>query len=224
MVPESPDRYPVNGPLVTIARHGQSYLIHQPGGHIGIPIADGRPYESRLLDVMYGLRLSGSALDIGAHVGNHTLFLAAVCGLTVYALEPGERAYEMLLANIRVNGGIADRIMPYRMAAGAGYGSGRLDRAMTVHADPDGDVPIAAIDDEFDIPDLVLVKIDVEGGEPAVLAGMTRHLDRCSPIVFTEVHGRTAHRAQIAVLGPLGYRETARIPMGSLMLRWDRTG
>ena len=206
---------------MTISRHRHTYLIHDPGGHIGIPIAAGRPYESKMLDHIYGLGLTGTALDVGAHVGNHALFLAAVCGLAVHAWEPGDRQYRMLVANIAANPTLDGRLHAQHLAAGDMPGTGTLNRLMQM-IPGDGPACIARVDDVHDFDDLAVVKIDVEGGEPAALRGMAGHLRRCSPVVYTEVHGRSAHRAQIAVLEPLGYQETARIKMGSLMLEWRR--
>lgn len=211
---------PEPGDVVTIERHGRTYSIHNPGGLIGRPLAAGRPYEARLLDEIHGLGLTGTAIDVGAHVGNHTLFLAEVCGLRVIAVEPDPRSFRMLLANLDLNPTV--RVDAYRLAAGAGPGTGRLARGMTVDPDPDGDVPIRALDELVELPDLALVKVDVEGYEPAVLAGLGRHLTRSGPIVYAETHTRTADRATGAVLEPFGYHRTGEVSMGSKMVRWER--
>lgn len=216
----SPDARPSLGPVIRIDRHHRSYLIHDPGGRIGVPIAEGRPYEHRLLDRIHGLGKTGSALDVGAHVGNHALYLAAICGLTVHAFEPSPRAYPALVANVELND---LPITPYRLAVGPVSTTGRVDSLMRFVEDEDGEVPMRSIDSMLDLDDLAVVKIDVEGGEPGALLGMREHLLRCSPSIFTEVHGRTAHRAQIAVLAPLGYQEVGRVQMGSLMMHWERS-
>lgn len=204
--------------IVELTRHGATWRIEDPGGIIGRPIREGRPYEWRLLDEIAGLGLVGTALDVGAHVGNHALFLAAVCGLRVYAFEPDPATFERLAANVRRNPDLD--VLPVPAAAGVRTERARLGPAMTVIPDPDGDVQIVAIDDFLTIDDLVLVKIDVEGAEPAVLAGMVEHLDRCRPVVYAETHTKTAGRRIAGVLEPLGYRPDGAVRMGSTMERW----
>jgi hypothetical protein len=51
----------------------------------------------------------------------------------------------------------------------------------------------------------MLVKIDVEGFEPRVLAGMTRTLERHHPTVVFEALNRDALLESRSVLQPLGY-------------------
>lgn len=204
--------------IVELARHGATWKIEDPGGLIGRPIREGRPYEWRLLDEIAGLGLSGSALDVGAHVGNHALYLAAVCGLTVYAFEPDPATFARLVENMKRNPGLPVLAVP--AAAGARTERARIGPAMTVIPDPAGDVQVLRVDDFVELDDLVLVKIDVEGAEPDVLAGMVRNLSRCRPIVYAETHTRTAGRRIAAVLEPLGYRPAGTVRMGSSMERW----
>lgn len=223
MSPRHPHRTP-EGEWATIERHGHSYRIRNSGGRMGYFISRGYPYEKPMLDYIWRLGLTGSALDVGAHIGNHALFLAAVCGLTVHAIEPGDRPFRLLVENMEANPTLRDRLFAHRLAAGAEPGHGVLNAQRAVEpADRDWEFAVARIDDVFDLPDLVLVKIDVEGGEPDVLAGMAEHLARSAPIVFSETHSRSARRAQAAVLHPLGYRETAEFKMGSPMVEWRRT-
>lgn len=49
---------------------------------------------------------------------------------------------------------------------------------------------MTALDDLVDrLPPPTLVKIDVEGAEPDVLRGMTRTIERFSPVIVCEIHG-----------------------------------
>src|SRR4029079_13634546 len=199
--------------VVNLERHGHRYWMHDPGGRLGAAYAQGRPYEWRLLDEIAGLGLRGPAFDIGAHVGNHTVFFAAVCGLHVVAFEPNPRAHEMLLDNLALNSGLS--VSTYRVAAGNRTGLGRLTSLMRVEDAPTGPVTVARIDDLLTVGDLALVKVDVEGYEAQVLDGMTEHLKRCHPRIYAEAHNRTAGLKNAAVLQPLGYRHTGTLQMGS---------
>jgi hypothetical protein len=70
-------------------------------------------------------------------------------------------------------------------------------------------VPVARLDDVLaEAPDII--KIDVEGMEPAVLEGARGVLARHRPAVYVETLDDAAFAAVAAILGPLGYRAEAR--------------
>lgn len=202
--------------IVTIRAHGHKYQIVNPGGHIGKPIAQGIPYERKLLEYVHRLKLKGSALDIGAHVGNHALWFAAVCGLTVRAFEPQAESYERLAANVALNPYLP--IWPYQFALGAADGRASVDHKMTI---VDGDDFFVVRGDDVAVDrDLVLIKIDVEGYEPHVMDGLADTIARNKPIVLSESHSDTAEKEQAEVMEPLGYAVETHIHMGSRMAVW----
>jgi FkbM family methyltransferase len=204
--------------LLTITAHDKSYRLLNPGGRIGSKLVNGEPYEKRLLEDVYQRQLSGTALDVGAHVGNHTLYFAAVCGLKVIAIEANSQTFRRLETNIALNPTLD--ITAMHCAAGAKNGRGRLSHDMTIKLDR-GHIPIRPIDQLLDIEDLAVVKIDVEGMEPQVITGMTRHLRRSRPVVYAECHSRTAEQNIEAAFRPAGYALTGGLAMGSTMLRWE---
>lgn len=205
--------------VLTIAVGDISYAIRNPGGRIGSKLVNGEPYERKLLADIAARDLHGVAFDVGAHVGNHSLYLAAVCGLTVYAFEPHPVSYEALVENVRLNPDL--RIFPVCVAAGDREGRGRFSGRMRLKLDR-GDVPVRSLDDV--VPPgvtVAVVKVDVEGMEPEALAGMSGHLARCRPVVYAETHTRTSARRTAEVLAPLGYASTGVIRMGSPMTVWE---
>lgn len=214
--------------LCTIEAHGRSYRIVNPGGRVGSKVERGEPYERRLLWDIYHLGLTGTAFDIGAHVGNHSLFLAGICGFKVHAWECHAPTVDKLRSNIDMNPDLD--ITVHEWAAGYEEGTAHLTAGRWVEFDPTrpdkgalaegGDIEVARIDDRLSVDDLAVVKVDVEGTEPAVLAGMARHLRQLHPVVYAESHSKQASRRIAAVLEPIGYRMDKPIQMGSLMERW----
>lgn len=215
---------------VEIKAFGKRYLINNPGaGRVGSKLAHGEPYEKRLLVEIYQQSYRGTAFDIGAHIGNHSLWLAAICGLKVYAWEPHDGSRDQLTANLALNPDLDITVYPW--AAGDVDAVGRFTKGMWLEFDPDregahlklnrGDVQVHVIDQQMNIPDLSVVKIDVEGMEPHVLRGMIRHLTDYKPVVYAETHTDEMREEISSILTPLGYTNTKDIQMGSLMTKWE---
>lgn len=216
--------------VVEIEAFDRSYRINNPGeGRVGSKLSRGEPYERKLLVDCYQQHFTGTAFDVGAHIGNHTLYLAAICGLTVHSWEPFDDSRADLHANLALNPGLD--VTVHDWAAGATATRGRFTSGMWIEFDPtrDGDkltlerghVRVDRIDDNLDVPDLSLIKIDVEGMEADVIAGAIGHIERSKPTIYAETHTRTSHDSVAAHLEPLGYRVTRTIRMGSPMERWQ---
>ena len=135
--------------------------------------------------------------DIGANVGYMTLFCAGLTGENgrIIAIEPGQRAYDRLVANIELNH--LRNVIPVREAVSDADGYESYCQA--VHSGEDVynslqsvDTPWTSADDfqtasipvhrldtlieksGWPVPDLV--KVDVEGAERKVLRGMSEIL------------------------------------------------
>jgi FkbM family methyltransferase len=139
--------------------------------------------------------------DVGANVGNHSLFLAAR-GCPVVAFEPFAPVRERLLEKARLNPhlsirvlafGLADRdaVLSFTPPSGANVGTGSFggegapaSLALPVRR---GDGAIA----ELGLPPIGILKIDVEGFEAEVLAGLRATLERDRPVMLFELSDRT---------------------------------
>lgn len=211
---------------ITISDGGRSYQMNDPGGRIGKSMRTGKPYEWKMLNEIRKLGLTGSALDIGAHVGNHALYLAKVCDLTVFAFEPNEDAYGALVENIELNEDVPGPVFAYPLAVGVADQPVEWDpdRKMALlplsTGDPAPSFTTTALDDMVQLEDLVLVKVDVEGWEPNVFAGMVETLRASRPVIYSEVHDQNAVDDQRAVLRPIGYQLDHYMHMGSRMACW----
>jgi FkbM family methyltransferase len=216
--------------IVTIEAFGSAYRIVNPGpGRVGSKLANREPYERRLLVDCYQLGAKGTAFDVGAHIGNHSLYLAAICGLTVHAWEPHEQSRAQLERNLSLNPDLDITIHPW--AAGAEDTRGRFTKGMWIEFDPTregdtlkldrGHIPVHRIDDHLDVEDLAILKVDVEGMEPDVVRGAMGHIERSKPTIYSETHTPDAHDAMASLLDPLGYLMTRGIRMGSVMERWQ---
>lgn len=195
---------------LTIEAHGKSYEIEDPGGIIGDCLKSGKPYELKALEHMYRATRAplgtGTAIDIGAGIGNHTLWLAAVCDMFVASFEPLDHV--RLEQNVNLNPDLRIRTHPYGL--GDTEVEGEVVSApehVTGRAlDPSDKVPIVPLDaHEFSL--VKMIKIDVEGMEPEVLRGAQHTIKRFHPILYVEAMDKAAHRANAAHI-PRGYKHT----------------
>lgn len=217
------------GDVVTIESFGHFYRIVNPGpGRVGSKLANGEPYEKKLLQEIARQGFVGTAFDIGAHIGNHSLYLAAVCGLRVHAWEPFADSRAQLEQNLTLNPHL--QVEVHSWAAGDRDTRGRFTSGMWLEFDPTrdgaamkvdrGDIPVHRIDDHVQVDDLAVVKVDVEGMEAAALSGAIRNIERCRPVIYAEAHTASDHDSVADVLEPLGYVMTHTVRMGSPMDRW----
>ncbi|WP_298234194.1 FkbM family methyltransferase [uncultured Azohydromonas sp.] len=173
-------------------------------------------YECAMLEDV-GPRLPESALvlDVGANIGNHTVFFAKVLGLKTVAVEPNPAALQLLRSNIALNG-LEDRVELHPIALGATSGIGRvldddplnMGRARVAVSTDAGlaGVPIRSLDEVVGERRVHLIKIDVEGMEIEVLRGARRTLAASRPMLLAEAATVENLQALDAELRPYGYR------------------
>lgn len=188
---------------------GTARIDADPTDHIGAYYAHGRWYEQDLLDnARSRVHGPGTAIDVGAHIGGHTLWFALAMGLDVIAIEPNPDTFERLTRTIEANPGNIHAI-----PAAAGAAPGHADIAVTRRGNSgatrltlgDGPIPVITLD-SLDLTNVKLIKIDVEGMAPEVLQGAQHLLNKQSPIVYAE-----GDRDKIAAALPAGYRCVAQL-------------
>lgn len=169
-------------------------------------------YESHLLeDVLRRTSPGELAVDVGAHVGNHTLFMAAIAGLDVIAIEPSPASVELLKTNVAANR-VSRQVEVIEAAAGAEEAYGRLveddpaNTGMTRVELGDGDVEVTTVDKLVGRRLVSVLKIDVEGWEEEVLKGSVHVLKRDRPILYMEIIDARHERALRDLLADLDYR------------------
>ncbi len=150
---------------------------HPEPDHLATIIrSTGRFYEPDVLMKILEIYLPGTAIiDVGANIGNHTVFFAAILGAPVLAVEPYAPNHELLQLNIAANG-LEGLVRTHCAALGERDASGYALMADagnfgTVRIQPgDGEIPIrsgACADGIIPERPTGLIKIDVEGGEAA---------------------------------------------------------
>ena len=137
-------------------------------------------------------------IDVGANVGNHSLFAATVFG-HVYSFEPVPWLVERLKNQQTRNAITNMHVFPYALGDADGiaefYSSTMANQGMgTLIKDREKNVQVIEVaikrGDNFlrsiGVDRVDVIKIDVEGFERAVLAGLSETISRHQPIVFFE--------------------------------------
>ncbi len=137
--------------------------------------------------------------DIGANTGQHALFMAPRVE-RVHAFEPWPEALGWLKRNISLNElgnvtvypfglGDANGEAPFHSPTSANLGTGSFRADVNTNR-PAGVLPVRRGDDVFTASGLDrmdIVKIDVEGLELKVLAGLRETLARLRPVIVLEL-------------------------------------
>ncbi|MFJ4167920.1 FkbM family methyltransferase [Paenarthrobacter sp. NPDC089714] len=164
------------------------------GDHIGATIAAGRKfYEWQFLGTLAEYLAPGdTVIDVGANIGNHSLFFAGVCDTDVVAFEPLPLAFEVLQRNVHANS-LEDRIEVRQKALGAAPSKAKLEKldltnvgATTFAVDSDGDFEVSSLDAEAITARVALIKVDAEGMDLQVLRGAADLISRDRPIIAVE--------------------------------------
>ena len=176
----------------------------------------GRFYEPDVLAKVQEIYLPGTTIvDVGANIGNHTVFFAAILGAHVIAIEPYRASHELLEVNVAANG-IGEQVRTHCLALGEREGSGSVrigdpGNLGTVGIQADGgDIPIRSLDGMAPEAPIGLIKIDVEGNEAAVLAGARQTIRRWLPDIIVEANGADRFLATARQLHELGYAPRGR--------------
>jgi FkbM family methyltransferase len=181
---------------IASGRKSFSLELPHPDDHIARTIRQsGTFYEAEMLsDLQSRLFFPQVAVDVGAHVGNHTIFFAGVLNLTTYAFEPNPAHFSLLRSNLRANG-LDGRCTLFNVALGAEPGHGTIDEGSATNSGMsrvtptiNGPVEVTSLDTALPhLERLDVLKIDVEGTELDVVRGVRETLRRLRPVSYIEI-------------------------------------
>ena len=166
------------------------------------------------------------ALDVGANLGEYTLFMAKRLSKgKVIAFEPVETTRNELVFNCGLN--------PFDNIQILGYGLGKKQEMITIYEIDDaheglstvypGDRKVRAsfviqlqkLDDEFEslgISSVDFIKLDIEGGELFALQGAKKVIEKFLPMIMIEINDVTYGAANYSshdvdsFMATLGYK------------------
>ncbi len=173
-------------------------------------------YEAELLKALLKGAPTGIYVDVGAHIGNHTLaFAAAFPATKVIAIEPNHDSFELLTKNTE-----AYEVERHRVAVHDELRHAYIEVQATVNtgnrrifAEPDTGLSVVdarPLDDIVGEQQIALIKMDVEGCEPAVIRSALNTISRCHPIIVAEAKTRDLLALVWGLLRPFGYTPSKR--------------
>lgn len=192
-----------------------SFLTHDE--FIGYWVRKGVVWEEHLTKIFSKYARPGTAVvDAGAFIGLHSLYLASVCRCKVYAFEPQPMVFSVLVQNIQQNN-LGRDVHPTCIALSASSGITKMavPKDYNIWKNPGG---LGIVDDHFSNPELQLIstprsaldsfqlqnvslmKVDVEGHEMEVLSGSHDLIWESRPVLVVELLGgcdRETHRTAI---------------------------
>lgn len=176
----------------------EKITLHDPGEYISDAIDLNKMYwEINALLHIGKVYRPNSIIDIGANLGNHSMFFSRELGIDTYSFEPCKRNFELLKKNAPnakcFNLALSDKagtslLSTFETCLGNSTLKALWNNVPAFGEDVKEEIISMALLDQFHIPDIDFIKIDVEGAELRVLKGAANFLNHQSPTLCIELH------------------------------------
>jgi len=161
-------------------------------------------FEQEILnDLDKYLSTDSVLLDLGANIGNHTVYWGRITNVKrIFAFEPITATYRILTKNIEINN-LGEKVKIYNTGLGDKKSKGSINGlyninvntiadsigSLSISESNEGDLEINRLDDFIEIIEekkIDFVKIDVEGFEKKLILGAVDFFNKHKPLVFIE--------------------------------------
>lgn len=148
-------------------------------------------YELEILEYIKSRYMGGVALDIGANIGNHSIYFSKFIFDKTLAFEADSKSFTILSENKKMNNIDDDKLVAYNVALSDGHYKYQIitedssNRGGSKVVEGNGELMTKKLDD-FDLPKVDFIKIDVEGHELKVLKGAVNLINRDFPDIIVE--------------------------------------
>jgi FkbM family methyltransferase len=178
------------------------------------------PAEWALLQQL--IKPGTNVIEVGANMGTHSVDMARACDPgTFYAFEPQPRLFQIMAGNLALNNITNALVYPEGCGDAEGEAivplvdydqTGNFGGVALGSGDAQGiNVRIRTID-SLGLEQCRLVKIDVEGFEPAVIRGAAETIRRCRPILYVENDRASQQQEVIDLIAAHDYRMYWHLP------------
>jgi len=162
----------------------------------------------------------GVIIDVGANIGNHSVFFGSFISSSVICFEPNPNVLPILKRNLSANKihhklfelGLSDKPGYATVAIPFGHENNVGAAKLIASNIPSSNISISTLDmllpqirDFLQGENILAIKIDVEGMEPNVLNGGIDLINTYKPEIFIEVVDANQMRRIEPILEKLGY-------------------
>jgi FkbM family methyltransferase len=189
---------PFESEEMRISKTSFGWLAHHMSDTvIGQSIALYGEWAAEELDLLIQLSKPGdNVIDVGANIGTHSIPLAKAVGPkgAVYAFEPQRQTFQMLCTNAQLNS--VHNLHAFCYGIGAHRSTGFTPESaaalqgnignFSLQSFSEGELVDIFTLDELNLPQIHLIKIDVEGMEKDVIEGGRGLIARDRPVLFVE--------------------------------------
>jgi len=204
---------------------GQQVILHGfEGDHISKVIQEtGDFYEISLLEYAASLEPHDTAVDVGANIGNHTVFLGMFTPVErIVAIEPYLPAVDLLERNIKANS-IGNKVVQHTCAVGIANERLKLIPGKFTNRGHTsvrkvwgyGEMTARPLSELVADEEVSMVKIDVEGYEFEVLVGALELITAQHPALFVEASSKRRQKDIGSLLTDLGYYSGLKVSHGT---------
>ena len=174
------------GKIVTWKYEGKalSFFVVDDGDLIQREHLQSRFYEPDELEIIRKFFSGGTFMDVGANVGNHSIFAGAVLGADeLVAIEPNPITFRLLCANIALND-LMPRTLIYRVGLSDRDGSAEIEWTpsrnlgnTSLRASESGSIELRNGDRLLNGRHVDFIKIDTEGMEIGGYRTLSQRVD-----------------------------------------------
>lgn len=170
--------------------YSKNITLNHHNDHIGSVISKSKTfYEQSMLNYIYNnIPKGGTYIDVGANIGNHSIFFSKFCATRVIAIEPIEKNINFLKKNIKENSIENCVVIPSGISIdGRNFISVEFPNNMgscMLKEDINGIATITV--NELELSEITLLKIDCENMSLEVLQSFIPVITKYKPHIFIE--------------------------------------
>lgn len=149
-------------------------------------------YEIKLLNKIKSMNLCGTYIDVGANIGNHTIFFSKETKAeNIFSFEICKTILDILKINLKNNNINNVQVYDYGLSDKKTFlklSDINVKNIGTTHiVEGIGDNKVVDLD-SLNFKNISLIKIDVEGHELNVLKGANKTIKKYLPVIIAELH------------------------------------
>jgi FkbM family methyltransferase len=169
-----------------------------------------------LEDMANNLTESSIVIDVGANIGNHSLYLASVTGCKVIAFEPNESLCKALKESIKVNN-LTQSVTVHSVGVYSETGFAKFKtydesnlggNSIEIVEKSESEFEVVALDDFLQEKGINAIKVDVEGMEYEVIKGASNLIKQYLPNLYIECQELESYERVSNYLEGFGYLTT----------------